>query len=70
MPDEKLAFVNDIADNGRLIVGFINGDGSATVLNRASDVEVGDIVTIEGSIAGDNKATEVVKKVDGTEGIL
>lgn len=62
MSDEKLALVNDIADDGRLIVGFVDGDGSATVLNRTSDAEVGDMVSVKQRSVGDDEATEVVKK--------
>jgi len=64
MPEEKLALVNEIADNGDLIVGYIHGSGSATVSDFTDDAEVGDIVKVEETISSydDNKAVDVVKK--------
>lgn len=64
MSEEKLAFVNEIADDGDLIVGFRDGSGSATVSDFTDNAEVGDIVKVEETISGydDDKAVEVVKK--------
>lgn len=61
MPEESLALVNEIADNGDLIVGFIDGSGSTTVSDHTNNAEVSDIVTIEENVVGD-RATEVAKK--------
>lgn len=64
MSEEKLALVNEIADNGDLIVGFRDGSGSATVSNHTDDAEVGDIVEVEETVldSSDDKAVKVVKK--------
>ncbi|MFC4452090.1 ATP-binding protein [Halorussus aquaticus] len=62
MSDKELALVNEIADNGNLIVRFLNGAGTDTVANRTDDAEVGDIVEVEGSVLSNDKAVEVVKK--------
>lgn len=61
MSEKSLALVHEIADNGDLIVGFIDGSESITVSDYTENAEVGDIVTID--ISGvDDKATEVAKK--------
>lgn len=62
MSEEKLAFVNEIADNDDLIVGFRDGSGSATVSDSTDDAEVGDIVKVEERVVDDDRAVEVVKK--------
>lgn len=64
MSDGRLALVNEMADNGNLIVGYIDGSGSATVSNYTDGAEVGDIVKVEETISrsDDDKAIEVVKK--------
>lgn len=64
MNDEKLALVNEIADSGDLIVGYIDGSGSATVSNHTGNGEVGDIVKVEETISSydDDRAVDVVKK--------
>lgn len=61
MSEESPALVNEIADNGDLIVRFIDGSGSATVSDHTENAEVGDIVTVEKSVV-DDKAIEVTKK--------
>ncbi|MFC7157729.1 ATP-binding protein [Halomarina halobia] len=64
MSDGKLALVNEIAYNGDLIVGYIDGSGSATVSNHTDDAEVSDIVKVEETISSRNndRAVDVVKK--------
>ena len=62
MPEEKLALVNEIADNDHLIVGFRDGSGSATVSDFTDNAEVGDIVKVEQRSINDDRAVEVVKK--------
>ncbi|CAJ53394.1 ATP-binding protein [Haloquadratum walsbyi] len=64
MSEEKLALVNEIADDGSLIVGYRDGSGSATVSDLTDDAEVGDLVKIEETISSyqDDKIEEVVKK--------
>lgn len=64
MSDGKLALVNEIADSDDLIVGYIDGSGSATVSNHTDDAEVGDIVKVEETISSrdNDRAVEVVKK--------
>jgi len=59
-----LALVNEIADNGDLIVGFTDGSGSGTVADHTNDAEVSDIVEVEETVIGSNndKAVKVVKK--------
>lgn len=64
MSDGKLALVNEIADGGDLIVGYIDGSGSTTVSNHTDDAEVSDIVKVEETISSrdNDRAVEVVKK--------
>lgn len=64
MSEEKLALVNEIADDGSLIVGYRDGSGSATVSDLTDDAEVGDLVKVEETISSydDDEAVEVVKK--------
>lgn len=64
MSEEKLALVNEVADNGDLIVGFTDNSGSATVSDFTDDAEVSDIVKVEETISSyeDDKAVKVVKK--------
>jgi transitional endoplasmic reticulum ATPase len=64
MSDDKLALVNEIADDGDLIVGYRDGSGSATVSDCTDNAEVGDLVKVEETISSydDDKAIEVVKK--------
>ena len=64
MSEEKLALVNEIADDGDLIVGFTDGSGSATVVDRTDNAEVGDLVKIEETVLDNtsDEAAKVVKK--------
>jgi len=62
MSEEKLAFVNEIADNDDLIVGLRDRSGPATVSDSTDDAEVGDIVKVEERVVDDDRAVEVVKK--------
>lgn len=62
MPENSLALVNGIADNGDLIVGYVFGSGPNIVSDHTGDAEVGDIVSIEKTDVGKDKAVDIIKK--------
>ncbi|MXR40088.1 AAA family ATPase [Halobaculum sp. WSA2] len=62
MSDRDLALVNEIADNGDLILGFLDGAGKDTLPDNTGDAEVGDIVAVEEVNYRGEEVVEVVKK--------
>jgi transitional endoplasmic reticulum ATPase len=64
MPDDNLALVNGIADNGGLIVGFTNGTWHGIVEDETGVVRVGDVVRVEPLSYGSDeyRAVAVVKE--------
>jgi len=62
MSDRDLALVNEIADNGNLILGFLDGGGKDTLPDDTGEAEVGDIVAVEEISYREEKVVEVVKK--------
>lgn len=65
MPDDStLALVNDVADNGELVVGFTDGSWHGIVEDRTGDASVGDVVRVEPESYGSDvyQAVTVVKE--------
>jgi len=65
MPDDDtLALVNGVADDGGLLVGFINRSWHGVVEDEAGDARVGDVVRVEPQSYGSNEyqAVAVVKE--------
>lgn len=54
--------MNEFAEDGRLIVGFLDQSGTNTVDDRTDDASVGDIVKVEIPAVGDDRAVEVIKR--------
>ncbi|MCT9096971.1 26S protease regulatory subunit [Haloarchaeobius sp. HME9146] len=55
-----IASVNDVADDGKYIIGYTDGDND-TVESQVTDVEPGDLV-ITDSVRGSRVITEIAKK--------